>query len=113
MKRRGAEEEAVTKILLIRHGETDWNVIHRLQGITDTHLTDTGVLQAKRVASRLAKVNPMHKIYSSDLSRALNTAKEIAHARNEGVDYTIQLDPRLREFDLGIFAGHNHVSQSI
>jgi len=98
-----------TKIILVRHGETDWNVIHRLQGVTDTKLTETGLKQAERVAARLAKVSDITKVYSSNLTRAFTTAKEIAKARGLW-DIQIAVDDRLREFDLGMFAGHTHVS---
>ena len=93
----------------MRHGETDWNVIHRLQGITDTQLTETGLLQAARVAERLSKDPHIHHVYSSDLTRAFKTASEIIIAR-QLEENDIKVDERLREFDLGIFAGHSQVS---
>lgn len=74
-----------------------------LQGVTDTHLNENGIGQARKLARRLAKFE-IHNFYSSDLSRALRTAEEIAKDRQ------IFLDDRLREFDLGIFAGFTHVS---
>jgi probable phosphoglycerate mutase len=101
-------ELQVTRVILVRHGETDWNVIHRLQGITDTKLTRTGLEQAERVAHRLASKlkGEIAHVYSSDLSRAVQTADHILKAVELE---SLQLDERLREFDIGIFAGNSQV----
>jgi probable phosphoglycerate mutase len=102
---------SVTRVILVRHGETDWNVIHRLQGVTDTHLTETGIKQAERVAARLAKSKDVSMVYSSNLTRALKTAQEIVKARSLD-EAAVVIDERLREFDLGMFAGHSQVRKS-
>ena len=67
----------MTKIFLIRHGETEWNKTNRLQGNSDVNLSAEGIEQAKL----LTEHTPFHAvdaIYSSDLSRALTTAKILA-----------------------------------
>jgi probable phosphoglycerate mutase len=66
----------LTKIYLVRHGETAWNQAKRYQGQTDIPLTDRGRQQAKRVAERLAGAGASFLI-SSDLVRALDTAAPI------------------------------------
>ncbi len=68
-----------TKLLLIRHGETDWNVETRMQGHKDTSLNEKGLLQAKETAVRLYQNHAdISAIYSSDLARAYSTALETA-----------------------------------
>lgn len=89
-----------TEIILIRHGETEWNVAGRLQGQHDSLLTATGVKQAKALARRLQSDQFSH-LYSSDLGRALSTAQEIAHLTR----HTVIADRRLREKSLGILEG--------
>ena len=89
-----------TTILLVRHGETDWNAERRVQGTTDRPLNDTGRAQARALADRLAEV-PLAAVYSSDLSRALETARAVADTR----DLRVTPDPRLRERDFGTWEG--------
>lgn len=66
----------VVRLFVVRHGQTDHNVKKILQGHTDIHLNDTGIEQAKKVGERFKSV-PIDAIYSSDLARCRNTAKEI------------------------------------
>jgi 2,3-bisphosphoglycerate-dependent phosphoglycerate mutase len=66
----------MTKILLVRHGETNWNKEHRLQGHIDIALNDQGIVQAKLLSQALAK-EKIDVAYSSDLSRAFDTANAI------------------------------------
>ncbi|WP_170145192.1 histidine phosphatase family protein [Ammoniphilus oxalaticus] len=66
----------MTHFYLIRHGETDWNHLKKLQGHTDIPLNESGIKQAKRIAKRLA-TTPIDHFYSSDLKRAKRTAQEI------------------------------------
>ncbi len=89
-----------TKIYLVRHGETEWNSTNRFQGSTDVPLSQHGIEQAKKVANKLKNYN-IEAIASSDLSRALDTAKELANIIN--VD--IQLNPGLRELSFGEWEG--------
>ncbi len=67
----------MTKIILVRHGETVWNKELKYQGHTDTALSDEGLRQAHLVAARLAREN-IAAVYASDLSRAVITAETIA-----------------------------------
>lgn len=69
-----------TLILAIRHGETAWNVDGRVQGHLDIALNDAGREQSRRLARALAEREPIDHIYSSDLSRALDTARVVAEA---------------------------------
>jgi probable phosphoglycerate mutase len=87
-------------LLLVRHGETDWNADGRLQGHTDRPLNDFGRRQAGRLAEELAE-EKLEAIYASDLSRARETA-EIVGAR---LGLAVVLDPDLREKDWGTWEG--------
>lgn len=67
----------MTRLYLVRHGETEWNKFSKIQGRTDTELSDAGIAQAKLLAGRLAGEN-IDFIYSSSLKRALKTAEIVA-----------------------------------
>ncbi len=67
----------MTKIYLIRHGQSEWNKLYKIQGQKDTMLTDIGKRQAKKLGDRLIDEN-IDIIYSSDLERAYTTAKIIS-----------------------------------
>ena len=84
----------------MRHGETDWNLDRRLQGHADRPLNDTGREQARGLAAELAE-EELEAVYSSDLSRAQETARIVAGAR--GLDVT-EL-PELRERHFGSWEG--------
>jgi broad specificity phosphatase PhoE len=86
----------VTEILFVRHGETEWNRLHRWQGHADTPLNDTGRRQARELARELA-AQRVDAVYSSDLSRARETAEAIAAEHG----LPVHLDPDLREIDVG------------
>ncbi len=88
------------KIYIIRHGETDYNLVRRIQGWLDVPLNDTGHKQAKEAAKKLAS-HKVHALYSSDLVRA----KETANYVSETLSIEIKHTPALRETDMGIFAG--------
>jgi len=96
-----------TRIIAIRHGETDWNVATRLQGHIDIPLNPTGRWQAESVARALA-ADPIDAIYSSDLLRALHTAEAIARLTLAGGPAAVQRDSGLRERRFGIFEGHTY-----
>ncbi|MEX2185261.1 MAG: histidine phosphatase family protein [Pirellulales bacterium] len=87
-------------LLLVRHGESQFNAAGRIQGQLDVPLSDTGRRQAAAVAERLA-AEPLDALYCSPLSRALETAQAIA-ARH---DLPIQTDDRLMEIHAGDFQG--------
>lgn len=90
----------MTEILLIRHGETAWNAIRKLQGHLDIPLNAEGTRQAKALASVLQS-EKLDAIISSDLQRALQTAGEIA--RLQGL--STRIDASLRERCFGGFEG--------
>jgi probable phosphoglycerate mutase len=91
-----------THVIIVRHGQTEWNIAGIRQGHLDSRLTPRGVLQAKSLAQRLAR-EKFHAIYSSDLGRAVQTALAIADVTG----HEVITDPRLRERHLGIFQGLN------
>jgi alpha-ribazole phosphatase len=88
------------KLTLIRHGTTSWNASRRFQGQTDVPLSEVGRAQAAAIAAVL-RSETFDRIYSSDLSRALETARILAASRNTEV----APDRRLREFDFGRWEG--------
>lgn len=90
----------MTELLLVRHGETDWNLERRFQGHADPPLNETGRRQAKTLADELAGVR-IDAIYTSDLVRARETA-EIVAAR---VGAPVTPVAELREIDVGEWQG--------
>ena len=90
----------MTQLLLVRHGETDWNAAGRLQGHTDRPLNEYGRRQAKELADRLA-AEQVDAIYASDLSRA----KETAEIVGERLGLAVVTDPDLREKHWGTWEG--------
>ncbi|ACG74202.1 phosphoglycerate mutase [Anaeromyxobacter sp. K] len=88
-------------LLLVRHGETDWNAAGRLQGQTDVPLNATGRAQALALAARL-RAEGIRAIASSDLSRARGTAEIVGAAL--GLEIAL-LDPDLRERGYGAWEG--------
>lgn len=90
----------MTIIGLIRHGITDWNNEYRAQGLADIPLNAVGQRQAELLAQRL-KNEDWDYIYSSDLSRALETAEIIGRIKN--ID--VRIDERLREMNCGLIEG--------
>ena len=90
----------MTTLLLVRHGETDWNADGRLQGQTDRPLNDYGRRQAQQLAETL-ETDKLEAIYSSDLARARETAEIVG----ERLGLPVALDPDLREKDWGNWEG--------
>ena len=87
------------KVYLIRHGETDYNLTHRFQGMwVESHLTETGKAQA-REASALSKDIPFDKLYVSAAERTRETAALLFPERDDAVYYD-----ELREVDVGSLA---------
>jgi probable phosphoglycerate mutase len=89
-----------THVIIVRHGQTEWNIAGVRQGHLDSALTEKGVAQASALAQRLARER-FTALYSSDLGRAVQTAMAIADVTG----HEIVTDPRLRERHLGIFQG--------
>ena len=87
-------------LLLARHGETDWNREHRVQGHTDVGLNDAGREQADALAESLDGVR-LDAVVSSDLARALETAEAVA--RRQGLD--VVTEAALREKNFGSWEG--------
>jgi probable phosphoglycerate mutase len=92
-----------TRFCLVRHGETPWNADGRVQGHIDIPLNDTGRAQARAAAARLA-TQCFHALYSSDLSRTVETAAVAAAQLRLDVEPT----PSLRERCFGAFQGLTH-----
>ncbi|MBK9603758.1 MAG: alpha-ribazole phosphatase [Anaerolineales bacterium] len=95
------------KLFLTRHGQTDWNIAGRYQGQSDTPLNETGLRQAEQIAKRLSS-ETIHAIYSSDLSRAANTAQSIADFHS----LEIKKDSRWRELSFGDWEGMTYQEMS-
>ena len=89
-----------TRLLLVRHGETEWNRQGRYQGSVDVPLNATGRRQAKALAAQLS-AEPIAAVYSSTLRRAYDTAVPIAAAHG----LTVVRDPRLNEINQGLWEG--------
>lgn len=89
-----------TKLILVRHGETDWNKESRFQGNQDIALNKKGEAQAQKLADRLAD-EKIDLIYSSNLGRAHTTAKIIAQEHN----LEVGVRANLQEIDFGVWEG--------
>jgi broad specificity phosphatase PhoE len=90
------------RLILLRHGQTDYNVAGRMQGHLDSHLTAEGREQASTVAPAVAGLAP-DRLISSDLSRAVDTADVVGAA----CGLPVKLDARLRETHLGEWQGRS------
>ena len=92
----------MSKLFLVRHGETDWNKEGRYQGQSDIELNATGIRQAERLRDRV-NGERIDAIYSSDLRRALTTAEIVASG--QGLD--VMICSELSEIDFGELEGKN------
>jgi alpha-ribazole phosphatase len=90
----------MTRLIIVRHGQTLWNLERKYQGHSDIALTEKGLKQAEAVAVRLA-AEPVNAVYASDLSRAFKTAECIADKHN----LKVGLVPALREIKFGDWEG--------
>ena len=97
-----------TRLVLVRHGQTDWNAGGRFQGQADIPLNAHGIDQAATLAEAIADLAP-DRIVSSDLSRARTTADTIAAAC--GLD--VEVDARLREIHVGSWQGRTPEDVSV
>jgi len=91
---------SLRRLILLRHGQTDYNVAGRMQGHLESMLTATGLEQAVRVAPAVAGMTP-ERLVSSDLRRAVDTADAVGAA----CGLPVKVDPRLRETHLGQWQG--------
>jgi probable phosphoglycerate mutase len=96
-----SEVQELTRLIVVRHGETEWNAERRFMGWLDRPLTPRGQEQAARVAERLAATG-FDAMVSSDLGRAMTTAQAIAARAGQEVLPC----PALRERGLGVMQGH-------
>jgi probable phosphoglycerate mutase len=96
----GAEPPQRRRLVLWRHGRTEWNRVGRAQGNADLSLDTVGVVQAERAAAKLATYGPAF-VWSSDLARARETAERLVSLTGN----ELVLDKRLREYDVGARQG--------
>lgn len=94
-------------LYIVRHGQTDWNNLDKIQGVADVPLNFHGYSQAYNIAKKIEPFQPT-KIISSPLLRADETAKIIGHQLLLRVEY----DARLREYDFGSLTGRNRADIS-
>lgn len=97
-----------TRLVLVRHGQTDWNAGGRFQGQADVPLNAHGIAQALTLADPIAEMAP-DRIVSSDLSRALTTADTLAAA----CGLNVEVDARLREIHVGSWQGRTPEDVSV
>jgi probable phosphoglycerate mutase len=90
----------VTELILIRHGETDWNAEQRIQGHLDIPLNSAGLAQAEAIGERFRDID-IDALVSSDLRRAVQTVAPISQSR----ELPVLRDARLRERNLGVLQG--------
>ena len=93
------EPSLPTRLLLIRHAQTEWNIQRRFQGHGDSPITEEGQMQLQRLKSRLAGIE-FDVVYSSDLGRTMETSQMLSGKK-------MVEEPRLRERGVGILEGLN------
>jgi len=91
----------MTRIILVRHGETEWNRVEHFRGRADVPLNENGVVQAKRMGQRVAGQWRPVAIYSSPLKRAVKTAEAVAWH----FGLSVQVHPGLIDIDYGQWQG--------
>lgn len=90
-----------TRVILVRHGQTEWNRIERFRGKADVPLNETGILQAEATGERVAAEWQPTAIYTSPLSRSVKTAEAIA--KHFGLP--VHAIPGLADIDYGEWQG--------
>ena len=99
-----SEAAATTELVLVRHGETDWNLRKCFQGQIDVPLNERGLAQARRLARQLHSEGlRFDAVVSSDLGRARQTAEPVCLA----LDLPLQHDPAWREQAFGVLEGQS------
>jgi broad specificity phosphatase PhoE len=91
----------MTQIVLVRHGETEWNRVERFRGRADVPLNETGLAQAEATARRIVSEWQPAAVYSSPLSRAIQTAEAIARP----LGLPVQIHRGLADIDYGRWQG--------
>lgn len=94
-------DTSVTRIILVRHGQTEWNRVERFRGRADVPLNETGLAQAEATAKRVAQAWRPVAVYSSPLSRAIKTASAIAGQ----CGIAVQIHDGLADIDYGEWQG--------
>ena len=99
-------EGNLTTLILVRHGESEWNRVGRIQGQVNSPLTDLGISQAIGISDYLSRIflNQELEIYSSPLERAIQTAQIIAKGINH-LSSGVIIEERLNDFNLGEISG--------
>ena len=92
------------QLILVRHGETDWNAEGRIQGMLDVPLNALGMQQAELVAAELARTIDVAELVSSDLVRTRETTKPI----NDACGFEPRFDARIRERHFGVWQGKTY-----
>jgi len=93
----------MTELILVRHGETEWNVAEVFRGQIDIGLSETGVKQAELLAGHLS-TSSIEAVYSSPLKRALKTAEAIAKPHK----LKVKVEPDLIDLNFGRWQGLSH-----
>jgi len=91
----------MTHIILVRHGQTEWNRVERFRGRVDVPLNETGLTQAEATGRRVAAEWQPQAVYTSPLSRAVRTAEAIARH----FALPMQVHPGLADIDYGAWQG--------
>jgi len=91
----------MTRVILVRHGQTEWNRVERFRGRADVPLNETGLAQAEATGKRVASEWQPTAVYSSPLSRAVKTAEAIA----QYFDLPVQIHDGLADIDYGQWQG--------
>ncbi len=91
----------MTRYVLVRHGQTEWNRVERFRGRADVPLNETGMAQARATGERVAAEWKPIAVYSSPLSRAVRTAEAVA----ERFGLQVQARPNLADIDYGEWQG--------
>lgn len=95
----------MSRVLLLRHGETEWNRVDRIQGWGDISLNERGRRQARAAAQCIAEeYSDVARLLSSDLPRATETAETVASAVGFD-DFEVEYDRTWRERDFGVYQG--------
>ena len=90
----------MTRFILVRHGQTEWNKFERFRGRVDIDLDDTGLKQADAAAEKIARLE-VKAIYASPLKRAMTTAQIIAHP----LGLEVQPLEEINDMDFGLWQG--------